>query len=86
MRPTNAIFKYQDRRQDPLAAARELRVDALLSGNTQKSGDRVRLTLQLIRTSDGRPLWTGKFEEKFTDLSRSKIPVAEAVARSLCPN
>ena len=85
VRPTTAIFKYQARDQDPLAAARELRVDALLSGSTQKSGDRVRLTLQLIRTSDGRPLWTGKFDEKFTDLFALEDSVAEAVARSLLP-
>src|SRR5262249_28754222 len=62
-----------------------LRVDGLLSGSTQKSGDRVRLTLQLIRTSDGRPLWTGKFDEKLTDLFTLEESDAEAVSRSVLP-
>ena len=83
VRPTNAIFKYQGRDQEPLAAGRELRVDAVLAGSTQRSGDRMRLTVQLMRTSDGRTLWTGKFDEKATDLFALEDSVAEAVARSL---
>jgi DNA-binding winged helix-turn-helix (wHTH) protein/TolB-like protein len=83
VRPTSAIFKYQDRDQDPLAAGRELRVDAVLAGNTQRSGDRTRLTVQLIRTSDGRPLWTAKFDEKATDLFALQDSASDAVARSL---
>jgi DNA-binding winged helix-turn-helix (wHTH) protein/TolB-like protein len=83
VRPTYAIFEYQSRNQDPLAAGRELRVDAVLAGSTQRSGDRMRLTVQLIRTSDGTTLWTGKFDEKATDLFALQDSVAEAVARSL---
>jgi DNA-binding winged helix-turn-helix (wHTH) protein/TolB-like protein len=83
VRPTSAIFKYQGQDQDPLAAGRELRVDAVLAGNTQRSGDRTRLTVQLIRTSDGKPLWTAKFDEKATDLFALEDSASDAVARSL---
>ena len=83
VRPTSAISKYKEKGKDPLAAGRELRVDAVLAGSTQRSGDRMRLTVQLLRTGDGRTLWTGKFDEKATDLFALEDSVAEAVARSL---
>jgi len=55
-RPTRAIQKYQNASQDPRAAGREQRVDAVLDGSIQKAGDRVRVTAQLIRVADGMQL------------------------------
>ena len=49
--------------RDPVAAGRTLEVDAILDGSIQRSGDRIRLTLEVLRTSDGRHLWTAKFDQ-----------------------
>jgi DNA-binding winged helix-turn-helix (wHTH) protein/TolB-like protein/tetratricopeptide (TPR) repeat protein len=68
VRPTSAVAPYNTLGQDPLAAGRALGVDALLDGYIQRSGDRIRVTAQLLRTSDGKPLWSGQFNEKFTDI------------------
>jgi len=46
VRPTRAILKYADQAIDPLAAGRELNVDALLFGSIQESGDKMRVTVQ----------------------------------------
>src|SRR5262249_40959515 len=67
VRPTSAVLKYADAR-DPNAAARELNVDSVLDGNIQRSGDRIRVTVQLVNVSEGASLWAHKFDEKFTDM------------------
>src|SRR5205085_5121567 len=51
--PTSAVFKYTGRDNDTLAAGRELGVDAVLNGTVQRAGERVRVTVQLIRLGDG---------------------------------
>ena len=85
VRPTTAIFKYQGRDHDPLAVGRELRVDAVLAGNTQRAGDRMRLTVQLMRTGDGRLCGRENSMRRRTDLFALEDSLAEAVARSLLP-
>jgi TolB-like protein len=83
VRPSSAMFKYHGKDVDPMAAGRELKVDAVLAASTQRSGKRTRLTGQLLRISDGRPIWTGKFDGETTDLFALEDSVSEAVARSL---
>jgi len=52
--------------QGHLDAGREQGVDAVLEGQVQRIGDRVRVSARLVRTSDGASLWADRFEEKFT--------------------
>ena len=63
-----------------------MRVDAVLNGSLQRSGNQTRLTVQLIRTIDGRAVWTEKFDQKAEDLFALEDSVSEAVARSLVLN
>ncbi|MFN2513362.1 MAG: winged helix-turn-helix domain-containing tetratricopeptide repeat protein, partial [Pyrinomonadaceae bacterium] len=83
VRPTNAVRKYSTPGQDPLVAARELKVDAVLDGNIQRTGDRVRVTVQLVSLQSGVPLWTGTFDERFTDILDVQDRVSEQVAKAL---
>jgi TolB-like protein len=48
VRPTSAVLKYLGRDHDAAAAGRELGVEAVLDGAIQRSGDRVRVTVQLV--------------------------------------
>jgi serine/threonine protein kinase/tetratricopeptide (TPR) repeat protein len=68
VRPVSAVRKYSEGAPDPLAAGRELGVDVVLDGNVQQAGDRVRVTVQLLRVTDGAALWSGKFDERTGDL------------------
>ena len=83
VRPTNAVRNFGDR--DPLAAGRELSVDAVLDGNVQRVGQQVRVTVQLVNVRDGSLLWGGKFDEKFTDIFSVQDAISEQVARALEP-
>ncbi|MFL6210820.1 MAG: winged helix-turn-helix domain-containing protein [Pyrinomonadaceae bacterium] len=85
VRPTSAVRKFKSPDQDPLAAGRELQVDAVLEASIQRVGDRVRVTLRLVRVSDGASLWAGKFDEQAADFFTVQDQVAEQVAQALMP-
>jgi len=78
--PTAAVLRYTDRLRDPLAAGKELRVDAVLDTNFQRDGDRVRVTAELWRVRDGASLWSGKFDRSYDDLFSVEDAIAEDVA------
>jgi TolB-like protein len=75
--------KYADQQQDSVATGRALRVNSVLEGNLQKAGDRIRVTARLIRVLDGRSIWSGTFDEKFTDVFQVEDAIAEKVAAAL---
>jgi TolB-like protein/TolA-binding protein len=83
VRPPTAIVKYAGSGQDPIAAGRELRVDAVLDGSVQRLGDRIKVTVRLIRVRDGRPLWADEFEQRSADLFDVQSSIAERVAAAL---
>jgi DNA-binding winged helix-turn-helix (wHTH) protein/TolB-like protein/Tfp pilus assembly protein PilF len=83
IRPTSAVRKYDAPGQDPVAAGRELRVEAVLEGNVQRVGDRIRVTVQLVSVRDGVPLWAEKFDEQFTNIFAVQDRISEQAARAL---
>jgi DNA-binding winged helix-turn-helix (wHTH) protein/TolB-like protein/predicted negative regulator of RcsB-dependent stress response len=90
IRPTSAVRRYAAAEQDPIGAGRELKVDAVLEGSIQESGDRIRITARLINIPDGRSLWSGTFDEHLKDMftveDSISTRVAEAVAPQLSPS
>jgi DNA-binding winged helix-turn-helix (wHTH) protein/TolB-like protein/Tfp pilus assembly protein PilF len=87
VRPTSAVLKYGGEERDPVAAGRELQVDAVLDGVARREGERVRVTARLLRVRDGTPLWARTFDEKWTDIFAVQdiitAEVSEALALSL---
>jgi DNA-binding winged helix-turn-helix (wHTH) protein/TolB-like protein/Tfp pilus assembly protein PilF len=81
--PTSAIFKYTGREHDPVASGRELGVETVLDGTVQHSDDRVRVTVQLISLRENRTLWSGKFDEQFTNIFAVQDSISEQVAQAL---
>ena len=83
VRPTTSILKYGGEDQDPAKAGAEMGVDALVAGRVQRSQDRIRLSVQLIRASDGSTLWAGTFDEPFKDIFAVQDSISERIASSL---
>lgn len=81
--PTSAVFKYAGRKNDSLAVGRKLGVDAVLEGTVQHACERVRVTVQLVALEDGKSLWSGKFDEHFTDIFAVQDSISEQVAGAL---
>ncbi|MBA3715958.1 MAG: winged helix-turn-helix domain-containing protein [Pyrinomonadaceae bacterium] len=83
VRPTTAVLKYKDASQNPLAAGRELRVDAVLDGTVQRADDRIRVNVQLLKIGDDTILWADKFDETFTNIFAVQDSISEQVAQVL---
>jgi DNA-binding winged helix-turn-helix (wHTH) protein/TolB-like protein/Flp pilus assembly protein TadD len=81
--PTSSVLKYTDRAFDPIATGRTLDVDAVLSGTVQHSGDHVRANVQLVTVSNGRTVWSEKFDQTFTDIFGIQDAISDSVVRSL---
>ena len=86
VRPISAVSKYNALNQDPLAAGRELGVDAVLDSSIQwDSENRVRVTTRLLRVGDGSTIWTDKCDQQCSDLFELQDSIAERVAKAVSP-
>lgn len=83
--PTNSIYKYTDGSRDVLSIGRDLGVDGVLDGTVQRSEGRIRVTAQLIRVSDGKTLWVGKFDEDFNNIFQVQDSISARLAETLMP-
>ncbi len=63
--------------------ARQLGVAHILEGSVQKSGDAVRVTVQLIKAANDSHLWADSFDRKLTDIFSVESEVAKAIADQL---
>lgn len=80
---TAAVLKYAGAATSALEAGRELGADFVLEGLVQRYGELIRITLQLIRVSDGKPIWAETFDEKFTSLFTLEDAFVERVTQAL---
>jgi TolB-like protein/Flp pilus assembly protein TadD len=83
VRPTSAVFRYSGKEVDPVSAGRELSVESVLDGTIQRSGDRLRIRVQLVSVKDQSALWAGTFDEKFTDIFEVEDLISERIAAAL---
>jgi serine/threonine-protein kinase len=83
VRPTAAVLKYQDAALDPQQAGRELGVDAVADGSFQRSGSRLRVTVQLVATAGGKSLWGAKIDASMDDLFQMQDEVSRRIAEAL---
>src|SRR6266404_6001649 len=63
--------------------ARELGVDALVEGSVVRSGDRVRITVQLIQAASERHLWAHTYDLQLSDVLTVQGELARAIAASI---
>ena len=83
VRPTAVVIKYEAGAADPRRAGQELDAEHVLSGTLQKSEETYRISMQLIRTSDGVPIWGHSYHVARTDLLTIEEQVSQQVADSL---
>ncbi len=63
-----AVMAYKGTRKPVSEIGRELNVDAVLSGSVLRSGERVRIAVQLIQAATGRTLWSESYERDMRDV------------------
>jgi TolB-like protein/Flp pilus assembly protein TadD len=83
LRPTSTILRYGEGPPDPREAGKMLSVDYLLTGTVQAAAERLRVSVQLLRTADGSPLWGAHYDLARRDLFMLQDSIAERVSRAL---
>ena len=76
-------FTYKGENLDIPEIARQLKVSNIVEGSVRKSGNRVRITAQLINTSDDRHLWSDTFDRELTDIFAIQDEIANAIVNAL---
>jgi DNA-binding winged helix-turn-helix (wHTH) protein/TolB-like protein/Tfp pilus assembly protein PilF len=85
VRPFSAVRRYTKLEDEVARAGSELNVDAVLDGSIQKSGDRVRVNVRLVKVEGGLVIWTEHFDEKFTDIFAVQDAISRRVGTQLAP-
>ena len=76
-------FAFKGRNEDLRQIGESLGVETILEGSVRKSGDRVRITAQLIKTDDGFHLWTESYDRTLDDIFAVQDDIASSVVREL---
>jgi len=79
----NSSFTYKGKPVKVQQVAEELGVRYVLEGSVQRSGDRVRITAQLIDALTGHHLWAEQYERKFGDIFVLQDDITEHVTVAL---
>ncbi len=76
-------FSYKGKDTPIAEIARVLHVAAVLEGSVRKSGEKVRITVQLIRASDSSHLWSETYDRTLDDIFKVQDEIAAAVVDKL---
>jgi TolB-like protein len=76
-------FAFKGRNVDIATIARELKVTHVLEGSVRKSGNRLRITAQLVDGAGSAHLWSQTYDRDVTDIFGIQDDIATAVAESL---
>jgi TolB-like protein/Tfp pilus assembly protein PilF len=75
-----STMSYRETEKNAAAIGRELGVQHLVEGTVRRSGDRVRITAQLIRVSDQSHVWAEIYEGEVRDILQLQREVGNAIA------
>ena len=78
-----SIVRYKGVRKALPDIGRELRVDAVVEGSVVRSGNRIRITAQLVHAASDRHLWAQAFERDMHDVLALYTDVSEAIAKEI---
>src|SRR5204862_2290649 len=79
----SSSFRFKGQKEDGRTIVEKLGVSTLLEGTVRKSGDRVRIVVELVSAADGSELWSQTFDGDFNDIFAVQAEIAKAVATSL---
>ena len=79
----NSSFRFRGSQDDARVIGAKLGVSHLLAGSVRRAGDVVRISADLVSASDGRTLWSQRFDRPYTDLFKLQDEITQAVATAL---
>jgi TolB-like protein len=77
-------FAFKGKPDDVREIGRKLDAAHLLEGSVQQSGKTVRITAQLVRTSDGAHVWSHRYDRQLTDVFKIQDEIADRGGEARC--
>ncbi len=78
-----SAFAFRGKEQDVRKIGAELNVETILEGSVRKAGNRIRVTAQLVKASDGYHLWSQRFDREMTDVFGIQDEISQAIVEKL---
>lgn len=78
-----SAFAYRGKALDVRTIGRELGTTHILEGSLRRSGNLLRVTTQLVSTSDGYHIWSATFDRTMDDVVKVQEEIARSVANNL---
>jgi TolB-like protein/Flp pilus assembly protein TadD len=78
-----SAFAFKGKADDLRVIGQKLNVATVLEGSVRRSGDKVRITTQLINVADGYHLWSETYDREMTDIFAVQDEIAGAVVAAL---
>lgn len=81
----NSTFGYKGQNNDVKRVGRDLGVRYVLQGGVRKSGERVRITSQLIDAISGTPIWAERYDREVADIFALQDEITTSVTAAIEP-
>jgi TolB-like protein len=81
----NSSFAYKGRAIDMKQVGRDLGVRYVIEGSVRKSGNRIRITVQLVEATTGNHLWAERYDRDLGDIFAVQDEITECVAAAIEP-
>jgi len=81
-----SVFAFKGKNHDIRDIAIQLNVDKVLEGSVRKSGNRVRITAQLINAADGYHIWSENYDRNLTDIFEVQDEISGIIVNKLREN
>ena len=78
-----AAFQFGGKQVDIKEIGKKLRVQTVLEGSVRKSGDKLRITAQLINTTDGFHIWSRQYDRRLADIFEIQEEIANSITSAL---
>ena len=78
-----SVFALKEVREDVRTLGARLNVSTLLEGTIRKAGNRIRITVQLTSVTDGRTLWSERYDREMADVFEIQDEIAGTIVRTL---
>jgi len=78
-----SAFHFGGKGIDVTEIGKRLKVQSVLEGSVRKSGNQLRITAQLVKTSDGFHLWSRQFDRRLEEIFAIQEEIADSIAHSL---
>jgi serine/threonine protein kinase/Flp pilus assembly protein TadD len=80
--PRPALLPYRDKPVTAPQVGRELNASYVLAGSLRRSGNRLRITVQLVETRTGHALWAQRFDREMDDVFEVQDEIARSIAQT----